>query len=136
VFQDYPESGSVQIGSTSWNWSISEVRSLPEGTVSYANLDFHDPENERNTMCVGLDEPFSPSTVDEIRELGRNPDERKLIAPDGSEWVLNPLRTPPERVRVSADRNGRMLGTITLPEGVRLGEMAHSDLLDLLELLP
>jgi hypothetical protein len=87
-------------------------------------------------MCVGLDEPFSPSTVDEIRELGRNPDERRLIAPDGSEWVLNPLRTPPERVRVSADRNGRMLGTITLPEGVRLGEMAHSDLLELLELLP
>ncbi len=136
MVQEFPESGSVQIGSTLWNWSISEVRSLPEGTVSYANLDFHDPENERNTMYVGLNEPFSPSTVDEIRELGRNPDERRLIALDGPEWVLNPLRTPPERVRVSADRNGRMLGTITLPEGVRLGEMAHSDLLDLLELLP
>jgi hypothetical protein len=81
VVQEFPESGSVQIGSTLWNWSISEVRSLPEGTVSYANLDFHAPENERNTMYVGLNEPFSPSTVDEIRELGRNPDERRLIAP-------------------------------------------------------
>jgi len=134
VVQGYPDSGSVQVGSTKWAWRISEVRSLPEGTVSSANLDFHDPENERNTMWVPLGEPFSPPTFDEIKELGRNPYERRLIAPDGAEWVLNPLRTPPERV--STHRNGRMLGTITLPEGVRLGEMAHSDLLDLLELLP
>ena len=49
-------------------------------------------------MCIGLDEPFSPSTTDEIKELGRNPRERRLIAPDGAEWVLNPLRTPPGRV--------------------------------------
>lgn len=134
MFQEFPESGSVEIGSNVWDWSINEVRSLPEGTISSASLVFHDPENWRNSMWVPLSEPFSPSNTDEIKELGRNPRERRLIAPDGSDWVLSPLRTSPEKV--IADRNGRMPGTITLPEGVRLGEMAHSDLLELLELLP
>ncbi len=134
MVQEFPESGSVQIGSTVWDWMISKVRSLPEGTISSAYLSFHDPKNQGNSMWVPLGEPFSPSTTDEIKELGRNPWERRLITPDGSDWVLNPLPTSPERV--NAHRNGRMPGTITLPEGVKLGEMTHSDLLDLLELLP
>ena len=96
----------------------------------------------RTRMCVRVPPHLGhPGDEAAVTMLALNPDRRVVVDSDGTTWFLWPVHQEKETApaNLAATRTVRALGnggrprTLSLPEGLALGQLTDQEILDLLD---
>ena len=106
------------------------------------HIELRSTENERQQMAVRVPSHLGKAGDDAaVTMLALNPDRRIVVGTDGTTWALWPVREEAAGVphtalagarTVRAVPDGGRARTISLPEGLALGQLTDQEILDLL----
>lgn len=104
-------------------------------------IELRSTDDPRDRMCVRVPPHLGhPGDEAAVRMLALNPDRRVVVAADGTSWYLWPVHHESDAAPTSlaASRTVRALPeggrarTLSLPEGLALGQLTDREILDLL----
>lgn len=151
--------GRIKLDSGDWTWRVTE---LGAGTAPYKVgnrpagerdpdprpesppvLVLEDPNDPDHWMTRELDRALRDEDIaeDDVGALGRDPDQRQVVDPEGKTWKVERIRSPratrkgadfeeaPEKIKVTSE--GGPERTIIMPEGRYLGQLTRKELIQL-----
>jgi hypothetical protein len=106
-------------------------------------IELRSTEDQRHCMSIGVPPHLGHAGDDAaVTMLALNPDRRIVVASDGTRWALWPVHEQSSAVAnaalsgartVRALPEGGRARTISLPEGLALGQLTDQEILDLLD---